>query len=192
MPTLRTRLALAAALAVALALPRSAAACSVCACGDPLLAASEAPGMAGALRLALDGEWLQVESAETPGDTNRLRQQTLRLSAVYSPLDALNLVVGVPLTSKVMKSLATGDQLSDETGLGDVDVGARWFAFTSADVGARRAQSLGLSLCTSLPAWPRSRPPNEYRPRTRQTHRHRHHPHRRHRRLVAEPHLTLQ
>jgi len=151
---LASRLTL-AALAAALLLPRAAEACSVCACGDPLLAASEAPAMAGALRLSLDGEWLQVESAEAPGETNRLRQQTLRLSAVYSPLDALNLVVGVPITSKVMKSLATGDQLSDETGLGDVDVGARWFAFTSADVGARRAQSLGLSLGTSLPTGPR-------------------------------------
>jgi len=80
----------------------------------------------------------------------------MRLAAVYSPLDRLNLVLGVPITSKVMKSLSTGDQLSDETGLGDLDVGARWFAFTSADMGARRAQSLGLSLGTSLPTGPRS------------------------------------
>ncbi len=149
------RLLLAVALAAALLLPRAAEACSVCACGDPLLAASEAPGMAGALRLSLDGEWLQVESAEAPGDTNRLRQRTLRLAVVYSPLDALNLVVGAPITSKVMTNLATGDRLSDETGLGDLDVGARWFAFTSADIGARRAQSLGLSLGTSLPTGPR-------------------------------------
>ena len=109
--------------------------------------------MAGALRLSLDGEWLQVESAseETPGDTNRLTQQTLRLSAVYSPLDRLNLVLGVPMTSKGMKSLVGGETLSDETGLGDLDVGARWFLFTSADIGARRAQSFGLSAGTSLP-----------------------------------------
>jgi hypothetical protein len=152
---LATTAALTAALALAALAPRPAAACSVCACGDPLMAASEVPGMAGALRLSLDGEWLRVESAEAPGDTNRLTQQTLRLSAVYSPLDRLNLVVGVPVTSKAMRSLASGDQLSDETGLGDVEVGARWFAFTSADLSARRAQALGLSLGASLPTGPR-------------------------------------
>jgi hypothetical protein len=147
--------ALAAALALAALAPRPAAACSVCACGDPLLAASEVPAMAGALRLSLDGEWLQVESAEAPGETNRLTQQTLRLAAVYSPLDRLNLAVAVPLTSKALERLGTGERLGDETGLGDVDVGARWFAFTSANLAARRAQSLGFSLGASLPTGPR-------------------------------------
>lgn len=150
-----THLALSAALALSALAPRPTAACSICACGDPLVAASEVPAMAGALRLSLDGEWLQVESAEAPGETKRLTQQSLRLAAVYSPLDRLNLVVSVPLTSKAMKSLGTGERLSDETGLGDVEVGARWFAFTATDLSARRAQSLGLSLGASLPTGPR-------------------------------------
>jgi hypothetical protein len=151
----RIHLATTAALTVALALaalaPRPAAACSVCACGDPLASAGEAPAMAGALRLSLDGEWLRVESDETPGETNRLTQQSLRLSAVYSPLERLNLVLGVPITSKELSSLSTGERLGDESGLGDLDVGVRWFPFTAVDMGARRAQSLGLSLGASLP-----------------------------------------
>lgn len=152
------RIALAAAL-LAAAAPRSAEACSVCACGDPLLAASEAPGMAGALRLTLDAEWLRVRAASdaSPGLTDRLTQQTLKLGAVWSPADRLNLAVAVPVTSKVMATVGGGPAVpvSDQAGLGDVDVGARFFPFTSADVGARRAQALGLSLGTSLPTGPR-------------------------------------
>jgi len=149
--TLALALGAAAVTAAALLIPSRAAACSVCACGDPLVAASEAPAMAGALRVSLEGEWLRVESDETPGETNRLTQQTLRLSAVYSPLDRLNLVLGLPVTSKRLTSLATSERIGDETGLGDLDVGARWFVFTAADMGARRAQALGISLGTSAP-----------------------------------------
>ncbi|HET9554152.1 MAG TPA: hypothetical protein VFP50_14385 [Anaeromyxobacteraceae bacterium] len=152
------RLALAAALVAAIA-PQPARACSVCACGDPLLAASEAPAMAGALRLTVDAEWLRVRAASDagPGLTDRLTQQTLRLGAVWSPADRLNLALAVPLTQKTMATVGAGPAapVSDELGLGDVDVGVRWFPFTSADLGARRAQALGLSLGTSLPTGPR-------------------------------------
>lgn len=150
---LAIRLMTAAALAAALALPRAADACSVCACGDPLSDAGDAPAASGGLRLSLDVGTLRVESAseETAGDTNRLTQNTLRLAAAWSVSDQLNLVVAVPVTGKAMKTLGTGEKLSDETGLGDVDLGARWFFLRSADVGARRAQALGLSVGTSAP-----------------------------------------
>lgn len=144
--------------AVLLAFPRPAAACSVCACGDALVAVAEMPGNVGQLRLTLETEILTMTAASesSPGMTDALTQYTLRLGTVWSPVDRLSVVLTVPVTRKVMRMEGMGmDQpASDETGLGDVDLGARWFAWESVDFGARSRQSLALLAGASLPTGP--------------------------------------
>jgi hypothetical protein len=143
------------ALPVALLAPPVVRACSVCACGDPLAAVAETPGNRGSLRLALEAETLQVTSgSETmAGMTDELTQWTLRPSVVWSPLPSLNLVASVPFVRKRMEETGMGMDatMSDLSGLGDVDLGARWFAFDSVDFATRLRQSGAIMAGTSLP-----------------------------------------
>lgn len=155
MPALRlSRAAGALALAAALA-PPPARACSVCACGDPLAAAAETPGNRGSLRLALEAETLRVTAASEamPGMTDELTQWTLRTSAVWSPLPALNVVATVPFARKRMVSTGMNmdSTMSDLSGLSDAELAVRWFAFESVDFGARLRQSGAVVAGTSFP-----------------------------------------
>src|SRR5512138_331651 len=62
------RLAPAAAALAALLLPAPSRACSVCACGDPLVAVGQVAGPAGQFGLELDGQWLSMTAGgEEPG-----------------------------------------------------------------------------------------------------------------------------
>lgn len=144
--------------AVLLGSPRPAAACSVCACGDALVAVAEMPGNVGQLRLALESEILTLtaRSDVSPGMTDSLSQYTLRLGAVWSPLDRLNVLFTLPATRKVMRTegMGTDRPASDETGLGDVEVGLRWFAWEAVDFGARTRQSLAFMAGASAPTGP--------------------------------------
>jgi len=133
-----------------------ARACSVCGCGDPLVAAAEGRGRGGDLRVAVDGEYLSQKAGTEgePGKTDVLDQYTLRLTGVYSPVAALNLVATIPLLRKKMAMDGhdgTIVPVSDVTTLGDVELGARYFVVDLANVGARRRQGLAVSLGTSLP-----------------------------------------
>jgi hypothetical protein len=144
------------AFAVAAASPDAARACSVCSRGDPLAPAADGHGEGGDLRVALDAEVLSQRSA-TPGVAGMhddLDQYTLKLTGVYSPVPPVNLVVSVPFTRKRMTMEHGGGVTfvaSDLTGVGDVEVGARWFFWESLNVRARMRQGLGVSLGTSLP-----------------------------------------
>lgn len=154
---MRTALRAAAPLALAASLlaPPPARACSVCACGDPLAAVAETPGNRGSLRLGLEAELLTVSSGSEAmaGMTDELTQWTLRPSVVWSPAARLNLVATVPFTRKRMVETGMGmdSTMSDLSGLGDVELGARWFVFESVDFGARTSQSGALLAGTSLP-----------------------------------------
>jgi len=134
-----------------------ARACSVCNCGDPLVAAAEGHGRGvGDLRLALDGEYLSQEAGSegAPGMTDVLDQYTLRVTGVYSPVTPLNLVVAVPFVRKKMMmdhGNGTTDPMSDLSGLGDVEVAARYFVLESVDFGAKRRQGFAISVGTSIP-----------------------------------------
>ena len=143
------------ALAAALLAPAPARACSVCACGDPLAAVAETPGNRGSLRLSLEAETLTMTAgSETmPGMTDDLTQSTLRLGVTWSPLTTLNLVAIVPFTRKQMVETGMGmdTPMSDLTGLGDVELGVRWFAFEKVDFGARTSQSGAVMAGTSFP-----------------------------------------
>ncbi len=143
------------ALPAALLAPPDARACSVCACGDPLAAVAETPGNRGSLRLALEAETLRVTAASEAmaGMTDELTQWTLRPSLVWSPLPSLNVVASVPVTRKRMDETGMGmdSTMSDLSGLGDVELGVRWFAFESVDFSARLRQSGAVMAGTSLP-----------------------------------------
>lgn len=152
------RRALCAAVAVFcfFAVP-DAFACSVCGCGDPLVAAGDAMPMAGNLRVALEGEYLTAQAAsdEDPDATESLAQTTLRPILVASPLNRLNLVLQVPLVRKTWSLLGAGPgELVDHFGLGDIDLGARWFLWEADSLSAQRRQSFAVSAGLSLPTGP--------------------------------------
>jgi Putative MetA-pathway of phenol degradation len=151
--TTRTALQLlvSAACLSALAWSGTARACSVCGCGDPQLDASDPGAVDGRLRLQLDSEYLTVQAGneEDPSVVDRLRQYTVRLGATYSPLAGLSVLAQVPFTRKDLS--VAGVTSSDVSGLGDVEVGARYSFVDVVNFAARRRQELAISLGTSLP-----------------------------------------
>ncbi|BDG04961.1 hypothetical protein [Anaeromyxobacter oryzae] len=148
------RAALPVTAAVLLARAPAARACSVCGCGDPLLDAADPAAMTSRLRVALDGESLDVTSGSetTPGATDTLHQYTLKLQAAANPVPGVTLVGTVPLTRKTMTT--EGLTTSDVTGLGDVELAARIALLDVPNFAARRLQGVALSIGTSLPTGP--------------------------------------
>jgi hypothetical protein len=147
---------LAAAAAALLAVaPRPADACSVCGCGDPLVAVGQVAGPAGQVGLELDFQWLsQKAGGEVPGTLDLLDQYSLLLTLSYTPVERLNLVVTLPWTWKDMRMQmpdGTTQPSSNLNGFGDMQLGLRWFVWDDVDVGARAHQSLSISASTFAP-----------------------------------------
>jgi hypothetical protein len=154
MPSPRRLLLLAAAALPALA-PRPADACSVCGCGDPLVAVGQVAGPAGQVGLELDFQWLsQTSGGEVPGTLDLLDQYSLLLTASYTPVERLNLVVTLPWVWKDMRMQVPGGATmpaSSLNGFGDMQLGLRGFLWDDLDLGARARQSLSISASTFLP-----------------------------------------
>src|SRR5262245_44970645 len=147
-------LALLAGGAAASGVAPSALACSVCGCGDPLVDASDSVPHASRFRLALDVEYLTASARmdEDPAGTESVTQETLRPVFVYSPTEALNFVLQVPFTRKDWSTSGLMDNSQAvNTGLGDLDLGARWFFWRSTDMGAQSRQALGVSAGITAP-----------------------------------------
>jgi hypothetical protein len=140
---------------VALAAATPARACSVCGCGDPLLTSSDPAAITGPLRLQLDTEYLRVNAGneEDPALTDELTQWSYRLNVVYRPLETLSLTATLPFVSKTIRMTGAGAPLpsSDVTGLGDVELAARYALRRTVDLGAGRVQELAVSGGTSMP-----------------------------------------
>jgi hypothetical protein len=159
-PTRRavSRLVLACAAAAALAISHPARACSVCACGDPLLLSSDPAAISGSLRLQLDTEYLRVDAGneEDPSATDQLTQWSYRLNAVYRPIASLSLAATLPVVSKSMRMVHPDMSMpmSEATGLGDVEASARYTLWRGADLGVGRGQEVAVSAGTSLPTGP--------------------------------------
>src|SRR5205814_5881798 len=102
---------------------------SVCGCGDPLVDASEAVPNMSTLRLALNFEVLSADAAsdDAPGSREFLTQVTFRPVIVWSPIEELNLVAQIPITRKDWKLEGDENAAAKNTGLGDIDLGARYF-----------------------------------------------------------------
>lgn len=152
-------LAIARLIVVLVATVDVALACSVCSRGDPIAPAADGHGEGGDLRLALDTEVISQRSG-TPNQPagqsmhDELDQLTVKLTGVYSPTEAINLVVSVPFTRKRMTmdhGAGVRFVASDLTGVGDVEVGARWFFWEQVVMAARLRHGLAVSLGTSLP-----------------------------------------
>lgn len=156
----RTRpgLCLLAAAVAALAAPGPARACSVCGCGDPLLTSSDPAAINGQLRLQLDTEYLRVNAGNEadPALTDRLTQWSYRLNAVYHPLDALSFTATLPVVTKELRTVGGGAPVSssDATGLGDLEVGARYAVWSRVTLGLGRVQELAVTGGTSAPTGP--------------------------------------
>jgi hypothetical protein len=142
--------------AASLALPSVARACSVCGCGDPLVLAGDSMPVANTVRFALEYEYLSAtaRSDDEPDRTESLTQMTLRPVVVYSPFSWVNLVLQVPLVRKDWALSATTTDATETAvpmGLGDVDVGVRFFVWDATSIQAQRRQNLALTAGTSFP-----------------------------------------
>jgi hypothetical protein len=144
-------------LAVVLAgTPLAARACSVCACGDPLLDASDPAATMAKLRLQLEAEYLSITSGShhQEGTTDALDQYTLHANAAWSPTDRAAVVLDVPLARKELRTAIGSDHrhAPEETlGLGDVEVGGRYELWRWVNLGRGRYQGFAVSAGTSLP-----------------------------------------
>lgn len=153
---MRTLLASAVSLTLLLA-AGPALACSVCAAGDPLVAAGDAAPEARNLSVALQTEWLTASAgmaeAEMPGMVEDLDQATVRALLVFSPLHRVNVALGVPFVRKSVSATGAGMDHGTESfsGLGDVELGARLFLLDRTNFAAMRHHSVALSAGTSFP-----------------------------------------
>jgi hypothetical protein len=132
-----------------------ALACSVCGCGDPLVGVGQVAGPAGQLGFELDGQWLsQKAGGDVPDTTDVLNQYSVLLTASYTPVANLNLVVTLPWVWKNMQmEMPDGSRMtsSNLNGFGDMQFGIRWFFWEDTDVGNRTRQTLSVSAATFAP-----------------------------------------
>jgi hypothetical protein len=139
---------LVAAGALSVGVPK-ANACSICGCGDPLLAASDPAAITGILRLQLDTEYLRVDAGtdNLPGYTDQLTQWSYRLNAVYRPISRLSIIATLPVLDKTIHMVGGGTDVTDShlTGLGDAELGARYALWRSIDMGIGRVQEFALA-----------------------------------------------
>ncbi|HEY8205853.1 MAG TPA: hypothetical protein VIG99_00130 [Myxococcaceae bacterium] len=150
------RLLVPAALLGSLLAPAAASACSVCGCGDPLVAAGDAMPVSGNFRVALEGEGLTATAAsdEDPTATESIVQYTLRPVVVYSLLGRLNLVLQIPVVRKDWALSGAEPETHLDVGLGDLDLGGRFFFWQHTDLAAGRRQNAAVTAGTSLPTGP--------------------------------------
>jgi hypothetical protein len=154
LPPSRRGLTLLLGAALLLAAP-PVLACSVCACGDPLLSTGDPAAIAGTLRLQLDVEALRVDAANDANrsDTDQLTQWSYRLNAVWRPSSDLSLSATLPFLHKVIRTVGDGTAVtaSDLSGLGDVELGARYALWRSVEVGVEAVQELAISGGSAVP-----------------------------------------
>lgn len=119
------------------------------------MAAGDASPEGRGLHLALETEWLTASAgmAEMPGATEELEQWTLRAVGVYSPAHRVNVAFALPVLRKDVHVSGAGMSHAGGafSGLGDAEVGARWFLLDRTNFAVMRHQTLALSAGTSLP-----------------------------------------
>lgn len=144
-----------AAISLGALCPSRAYCCSICACGDPLLAASDPAAITGTLRLQLDVEYLRVDagSEAQPGAVDRLTQWSYRANVVYRPVSRLSLMLVTPLLDKSIETegSGTGHDHAGLVGLGDVEVAGRYAVWRKIDFAEQRVHELAVSGGTMLP-----------------------------------------
>lgn len=145
---------------LALGIARPARACSVCGCDDPLVAAENSAPNVGALRAALAASAVtaSAQSDDEPGVTERLERLKLTPTLVYTPIRRLNLSADLPLQRNLYSATSPDEAGESHTlwGIGDGQLGARYFVLSAVDFSARRRQELALSAGTAIPTGPNS------------------------------------
>lgn len=143
---------IALSLAMVPAMPR---ACSVCGCGDPLQALGSVPPLLGGFRFTLQSDYLTATalSDDDPARTESLTQRSVNGTVMYGPSSSLSLIAVVPVTQKDWALAGGGepDEHASPTGLGDVNLGARYYLMQRADGRTMRSQFLALTAGSTLP-----------------------------------------
>jgi hypothetical protein len=151
----RSRIVLVALAAGAFVVAAPAEACSVCGCGDPLLAASDPAAITSRLRLQVDTEYLRIDAGTDgqPGYTDKLTQLSYRFNAVYRPFEGFSFTTTLPLASKTIHTVGGGTDVvgSDLTGLGDIEVAVRYSLWRPVDLGTGRVHEFAVTAGSSLP-----------------------------------------
>jgi hypothetical protein len=133
----------------------AACACSVCQCGDPLAPVGTGKLDAGQAQLGLQYEMLtaRARSDDDPRFTESLTQMMLRPVLVFSPWSTLTAVVQIPIVYKDWSAATEGFSAAHfkPTGLGDIDLGARFFLFDRKNLDNFSRQRLAISAGSSLP-----------------------------------------
>jgi hypothetical protein len=139
---------LAAALVLFTSTP-GANACSLCGCGDPLLATNDPAAITGLFLLQLDTEYLRVDAGTdgSPGYTDKLTQWSFRLNAVYRPISRLALIATLPVLDKTIHTVGGGADITNShlTGIGDAELGARYALWRSINMGVGRVQEIAIA-----------------------------------------------
>jgi hypothetical protein len=144
--------------------PGLSQACSVCGCGDPLASSGSAHPLAGAWRIDFENIYLNASAAsDNPFDTTQiesLTQLNLNTTISYNPTSDITVSVMVPLVNKFW-TLQAGDapvvqgatiaDTGTNFGLGDINVGARYFFWQETDFKNKTHQALALSFGSYLP-----------------------------------------
>jgi hypothetical protein len=140
--------------------------CSICQSGDPLAPAGTAKLDSGQVQIALHYEFLTAEarSDDIPYFIERLTQMTLRPVFAFNPWERLSAVIQIPVVYKDFGEWfvpATGTVVdpaaiytptrTKPTGLGDVDLGLRFFVLDRKDFDRFSWHRLGVSAGSSLP-----------------------------------------
>jgi hypothetical protein len=132
-----------------------AKACSICGCGDPLLAASDPAAITGLLRLQLDTEYLRVDAGTDgmPGYKDQLTQWSYRLNAVYKPMGRLSFMATFPVLDKTIHQVGGGADITDShlTGVGDAELGARYAFWRTINMGIGRVHEFALAGGVTMP-----------------------------------------
>ena len=132
-----------------------AKACSLCGCGDPLLAASDPAAITGKLRLQIDTEYIRVDAGteNQPGFTDQLTQWAYHFNAVYRPISRLSLMAVLPILDKSIRTEGPNIDQSDSNlaGLGDFELLGRYAVWRRLSLVDRRVQEVAFSLGSALP-----------------------------------------
>jgi hypothetical protein len=132
-----------------------ARACSVCGCGDPLLAANDPAAITGRLRLQFDVEYLRVDAGTDgqPGYTDQLTQWSYRFNVVYRPISRLSILATLPILDKTIHTVGGGTDVtaSHLTGLGDAELGVRYAFWRAINYGVGRVQEVALASGMMMP-----------------------------------------
>jgi hypothetical protein len=130
-------------------------ACSVCGCGDILQSAGGVPPMPGGFRFTLQTDYLTATAAsdEDPELTESLIQRGVAGTLLYGPSKSISLIAIVSFVSKdwTLDGGPEPPESASPTGLGDVNVGVRYYLMKRTNVVERYRQFLAMNAGSTLP-----------------------------------------